>query len=81
MSTTLHTQKNPGTLISDNAGHQVWCNTFKVDALPDTYCVEMYSVYKDAVQPDEQRSIATLMLSQAQLSVFQASLGGPHASV
>lgn len=79
--TTLHTQKNPGTLISDNAGHQVWCSTFKVDALPDTYCVELYSVYKEAARPDEQRSIATLMLSQAQLDAFQKSLGGPHATV
>lgn len=78
--TTEYTQKNPGKLISDNAGYQVWCSTYKVAALPDTYCVELYSVSKSAGRSDEQRSIATFMLSQAQLAAFQACLEVPSAS-
>lgn len=79
--TTLHTQNNPGKLISDSAGYQVWCNTFKVNATPDTYCVELYSVQKEANRQDEQRTISTLMLSKAQLEGFQASLAVPSANV
>ena len=79
--TTQYTQNNPGKLISDSAGYQIWCSTFKVNAVHDTYCVELYSVYKEAKKPDEHRTISRFMLSKAQLEGFQASLAVPSASV
>ena len=79
--TTEYTQKNPGTLISDSSGYQLWCNTFQVDAVPDTYCVELYSVQKENNKLDEHRTIARFTLSQAQLKGFQASLAVPDASI
>lgn len=78
--TTEYTKTNPGKLISDNAGYQVWCSNYKVAALPDTYCVELYSVVKSANGPDEQRSISSFMLSKEQLVGFQAALEVPSAS-
>ena len=79
--TTLHTQKNPGKLISDNAGYQIWCSTYKVEAVPDTYSVELYSVFKHAKQPDEQRTILNATFSKAELEAFQASLAVPHVGI
>lgn len=79
--TTLYTQQNPGKLISDNAGYQIWCSIYKIDAVPDSYSVELYSVYKNAKSPDEQRTILATTMTQAELQAFQAALAGPHASV
>lgn len=78
--TTLHTQKNPGKLISDNAGYQIWCSSYKVAALPDAYSVELYSVFKHAKSPDEQRTILAAVFTKAELEAFQAALVVPHAS-
>lgn len=77
--TSEYTKQNPGYMISDNAGYQVFSSVYKVEAVPDTYCVELYSVHKQAANPDEQRSITCMMLSEKQLLAFQASLGVPNA--
>lgn len=79
--TTLHTQNNPGQLISDNAGYQLWCSTYKVEALPDSYSVELYSVFKQAKRPDEQRTILAAVFTKAELVAFQAALAVPHVGV
>ncbi len=79
--TTLYTQQKLGKLISDNAGYQIWCNTYKVESVTDCYSVEVYSVFKHAKSPQEQRTILSATFTKAELESFQASLAVPNAGV
>lgn len=79
--TTEYTQKNPGRLISNNAGYRTFCNTYRVKSVPDCYCVELYSTYDAAANPEEQHSISTMMLTAEQMKAFQQALEIPNVGI
>lgn len=52
-----------GQIIHSNETHATWANVSKVDALPDTYQVALYTQHLGAKNPDELQVKAQLFLN------------------
>lgn len=61
------TDPRAGKVIHSNATHAIWASASKVDALPDTYQLALYTQYLGAKNPDELQVKAQLFIDDAGL--------------
>jgi hypothetical protein len=61
-------------LISNTAGYKVFCETKRIDALPDSYHVRVYTTYEHSKEPDYQQNKLDIILSSTELEYLKSAL-------